>query len=324
MALGLIAASAALAFDLAADLAPSNDPAGAVAGLPGAAEELRTALETASSGATAEAADGSQIMVVASFRDGAGRPCREFEVLRRRRRRPDPGRRLPRRRRRLVGRDRGREPDRAARGHRRRLRAGRRRRRRRAGIDARPHRRGHVSVRRRRARADRRRLGRLTLAPAASRMTCAPCVISNVWSQLRALMQSKVELRSIVSTFRLTDPAVMCISARWQFQPQIVATLDEYQPQRHAVRAAARSRRSFLARRRGQRLEGARRRRCGRRCCRPRRRSCVIVAAGALAERLLGALALSESRARVPDRSRHDRRPARRRARGAASRARAD
>lgn len=78
---GLLAASAALAVGLAAGLAPSRGPGVSVAGFPGDDAELHAALETSPSGSVAEAPDGSQITLVASFLSGDGRPCREFEVL---------------------------------------------------------------------------------------------------------------------------------------------------------------------------------------------------------------------------------------------------
>ena len=75
-----LAASAAIAFGLAAALAPGRDPAGSSsAGLAG--PELRAALETSPGFAGIETADGAMITIMNSFFAGDGRPCREFEVL---------------------------------------------------------------------------------------------------------------------------------------------------------------------------------------------------------------------------------------------------
>ena len=75
-----LAASVALAFGLAVGLAPGRDPAGAIVALPGADGALRAALEISPSGPRPETRDGAQITLVASFRSGDGRPCRQFEV----------------------------------------------------------------------------------------------------------------------------------------------------------------------------------------------------------------------------------------------------
>lgn len=75
---GALAACCALAVGLGIGLLPEDEAPGAAAGLD---PRLRGALEARPSGLAVETADGAQVTLIATFRDGAGRPCRQFEIL---------------------------------------------------------------------------------------------------------------------------------------------------------------------------------------------------------------------------------------------------
>lgn len=73
---GALAASCAAAGAVFLTLAPRHEAGGV-----GPDPSLVAALETGPSGAMAEVGDGAELMLIATFVDRDGRPCREYEIL---------------------------------------------------------------------------------------------------------------------------------------------------------------------------------------------------------------------------------------------------
>jgi hypothetical protein len=74
------AATVLLVFGLS-DLWRSGAPGAPGVGPVAAGSELHAALETSASGSVLSFPDGDEVTLIATFRDGRGQPCREFELL---------------------------------------------------------------------------------------------------------------------------------------------------------------------------------------------------------------------------------------------------
>jgi hypothetical protein len=79
-ALLAIAATVALVFGLS-DGWRSGAPGAPGVGPVAAGSELHAALETSASGSVVGFPDGDEVTLIATFRDGRGQPCREFELM---------------------------------------------------------------------------------------------------------------------------------------------------------------------------------------------------------------------------------------------------